>query len=80
MACADRGTKDFFRRFDWIKNPDCPVMFHGVRGQHIKDGQSPSLYNTEEIEVVKSYVNKLLESNQVSDRGRNIFLYTLYPK
>ena len=24
MACADRGTKDFFRRFDWIKNPDCP--------------------------------------------------------
>ena len=55
-------------------------MFHGVRGQHIKDGQSPSLYNTEEIEVVKSYVNKLLESNQVSDRGRNIFLYTLSPK
>ena len=66
VACADKKTSEFFRRFDWIKNPDCPIMFHGVVGQHSKDGLSPSLYNTLEIEHIKSYVGKLLESDLVS--------------
>ena len=64
VACADESTSEFFRRFDWIKNPDCPIMFHGVVGQHSKDGLSPSLYNQQEIGLIKSYVAKLLESSE----------------
>ena len=63
VPCADKKTSEFFRNFDWIKNPDCPIMFHGVVGQHSKDGLSPSLYNTLEIDHVKNYVQKLLKSD-----------------
>ena len=70
MACADKKTSEFFQRFDWIKNPDCPIMFHGVVGQHSKDGLSPSLYNKLEISHIKNYVSKLLleSDNPVSPK------------
>ena len=71
MACADKKTTEFFQRFDWIKNPDCPIMFHGVVGQHSKDGLSPSLYNKLEISHIKNYVSKLLlesDDNLVSPK------------
>ena len=38
-----------------------PIIFHGVEGQDEREEQSPSFFNKSEIEVVVSYVKKLIE-------------------
>ena len=59
-ACAAPEITTLFKKFDWIKNKECPIMFKGVKGRHLKDGQSPSLYNDAEIAVVMEYVHMLV--------------------
>ncbi|KAJ3091711.1 hypothetical protein HK102_013708 [Quaeritorhiza haematococci] len=36
-----------------------PILFHGVRGKDERDASSPSWYNTDEIKIVKKYVDLL---------------------
>ncbi|TRY87279.1 hypothetical protein DNTS_028207 [Danionella cerebrum] len=41
-------------------NVDFPVIFEGVLGKHSKEQNSPSIFNAAEIEVIISYLKKLL--------------------
>lgn len=53
----------------WIKHFSCfcdeqgfPVVFHGVMGKDEREANSPSFFNVTEIEVIVSYLNKLMET------------------
>ncbi|KAM9268311.1 LOW QUALITY PROTEIN: helicase MOV-10 [Morus bassanus] len=39
-----------------------PIIFHGVCGEDRREAKSPSFFNTAEIEVLVSYLKKLLQS------------------
>lgn len=48
MLCVDQGF---------------PVIFHGVMGKDEREANSPSFFNVSEIEVMISYLKKLLLSH-----------------
>lgn len=37
-----------------------PLIFHGVSGTELREGDNPSFYNPEEISVIENYVTQLL--------------------
>lgn len=39
-----------------------PVVFHGVMGKDEREENSPSFFNVTEIEVIISYLKKLMET------------------
>ncbi len=54
---------------EWIKHFSCfcneqgfPVVFHGVMGKDEREANSPSFFNVTEIEVIVSYLNKLIQT------------------
>mgnify|MGYP002629106759 CR=1 FL=1 len=42
-------------------------MFHGVIGRDLREGNSPSWFNQEEIDVVVKYIQKLLKTEKEED-------------
>lgn len=65
-----RGPKeitDIFLGWDALPNKKCPLVFHGVLGQHLQEGSSPSFFNPQEIDVTVQWVDKVLGA-----RGKGI--------
>lgn len=48
-----------------------PLIFHGVAGTDERDGNSPSVYNMAEVEVLKEYLKTLVDHLRKKD-GTNI--------
>lgn len=62
---------------------DFPVIFHGVMGIDAREASSPSFFNVAEVEVLMSYVQKLLETQGKSQgtlAPRDIGIITPYRK
>ena len=38
-----------------------PVVFHGVIGQDMREGNSPSFFNPAEVALVDDYLKRLIE-------------------
>lgn len=64
LVCADESERAMMCGWEWLKNKDFPIIFHGVEGQQTRDESSPSYYNPAEIMIVKDYVNKLTRSRR----------------
>ncbi|XP_074833527.1 helicase MOV-10 isoform X2 [Carettochelys insculpta] len=47
-----------------------PVIFHGVSGEDQREGNSPSFFNVQEIDVLVTYLKKLLQSQGKRGRSR----------
>lgn len=62
LVCADELKRKKMCGWEWLKNKQFPILFHGVEGNQTRDQSSPSYYNPEEVKVVKDYVGKLMES------------------
>jgi helicase MOV-10 len=43
-----------------LPNPQVPLIFHGIQGEHEREGNSPSWFNSHEIKVVLNYVAALV--------------------
>ena len=50
-----------------LPNPDVPVIFHGLCGHEMREGQSPSWFNPLEACVILEYVNKVLKNADAID-------------
>jgi hypothetical protein len=53
---------------DWeeIKGCDFPLLFYGVKGKQMREGESPSYFNPVEIAVVVDLIDGLLKTSDVT--------------
>jgi helicase MOV-10 len=59
-ACANELIRESLCRWEELPKKNFPIIFHGVVGQEVREGRSPSFFNPEEISVVHDYVVKLM--------------------
>ncbi|XP_052829815.1 putative helicase mov-10-B.1 [Octopus bimaculoides] len=73
-ACAD--VKEYSRFCSWphLLQKDFPVIFHDVFSQEVREKSDPSFFNLKEIEVVYSYVDKLLKTQGVKQTDIGIIV------
>uniref|UniRef100_T1GJ05 DNA2/NAM7 helicase-like C-terminal domain-containing protein n=1 Tax=Megaselia scalaris TaxID=36166 RepID=T1GJ05_MEGSC len=59
--CAPLEKTERFIGWKYLPNKDIPLIFHECSGKSLRDEDGPSLYNTDEIEIVMKYINILLK-------------------
>ncbi|KAM6981807.1 putative helicase mov-10-B.2 [Tautogolabrus adspersus] len=62
QASADEMLRNSYCRWPHLPKRDFPLIFHGVTGVDAREASSPSFFNVAEVEVLMSYVRKLLET------------------
>ncbi|XP_041656201.1 putative helicase mov-10-B.2 [Cheilinus undulatus] len=62
VASADEMLRISYCRWPHLPKRDFPLIFHGVTGRDEREASSPSFFNVPEVEVLMSYVRKLLET------------------
>ncbi|XP_048065716.1 putative helicase mov-10-B.1 isoform X1 [Megalobrama amblycephala] len=69
LACADEISSNQYCNWEHlpkrVRNPEhtspgFPVIFHGVIGKDDRESNSPSFFNTSEIDIIVDYLKKLL--------------------
>ncbi|GFG34137.1 hypothetical protein Cfor_08140 [Coptotermes formosanus] len=61
QACGDPALTSLACNWEGLPRKGFPLIFHGVKGKDQREGNSPSYFNIQEIEVVMRYVQHLLE-------------------
>ena len=64
----------------WLPTKDFPVIFHGVEGQDLREGNSPSFFNPEEAVEVAKYVRTLLDEKSLGVSPDQIGVISPYRK
>ncbi|XP_053355474.1 putative helicase mov-10-B.1 [Clarias gariepinus] len=59
---ANQIQREAFCQWEHLPKQGFPVIFHGVMGKDEREANSPSFFNVSEIEVLVSYLKKLLQS------------------
>uniref|UniRef100_A0A8C1G3C7 RNA helicase n=1 Tax=Cyprinus carpio TaxID=7962 RepID=A0A8C1G3C7_CYPCA len=59
---ANQMEREAFCCWEHLPKKGFPVMFHGVLGKDDREANSPSFFNVTEIEVIVSYLNKLMQT------------------
>lgn len=59
IPCADKNETESLCKMSWIPKQGFPIVFHGVRNLHEKEGPSHSLFNEKEVTIVLNYVHRL---------------------
>ncbi|XP_048054939.1 putative helicase mov-10-B.2 [Megalobrama amblycephala] len=59
---ANQMEREAFCHWEHLPKKGFPVVFHGVMGKDEREANSPSFFNVTEIEVIVSYLNKLMET------------------
>ncbi|CAM4628135.1 unnamed protein product [Leuciscus chuanchicus] len=59
---ANQMEREAFCHWEHLPKEGFPVLFHGVMGKDEREANSPSFFNVTEIEVIVSYLNKLMET------------------
>ncbi|NWU92314.1 SDE3 helicase, partial [Upupa epops] len=55
-------VRSLYCNWEELPNRGFPIIFHGVCGEDRREANSPSFFNTAEIEVLVHYLKKLLQS------------------
>lgn len=69
QCCADEVLRNSYCGWEYLKNKNFPVIFHGVTGIDERESNSPSFFNIAEVEVLMDYVRKLLETHGKKGRA-----------
>uniref|UniRef100_A0A673M1T7 RNA helicase n=1 Tax=Sinocyclocheilus rhinocerous TaxID=307959 RepID=A0A673M1T7_9TELE len=59
---ANQMEREAFCCWEHLPKKGFPVVFHGVMGKDDREANSPSFFNVTEIEVIVSYLNKLMQT------------------
>lgn len=59
---ADQMEREAFCHWEHLPKKGFPLLFHGVMGKDEREANSPSFFNVTEIEVIISYLKKLMET------------------
>ncbi|KAI7797624.1 putative helicase mov-10-B.2 [Triplophysa rosa] len=60
MACANEFISNQYCTWEHLPKKGFPVIFHGVPGKDERESNSPSFFNTFEIDIIMNYLEKLL--------------------
>ncbi|GAA6222733.1 putative helicase mov-10-B.2 isoform X1 [Lates japonicus] len=66
---ADEILRNSYCNWEYIKRRGFPLIFHGVTGVDEREASSPSFFNRAEVEVLMSYVTKLLQTHSKKGLG-----------
>ena len=67
--------------FDLLPNKhDCPVIFHGLRSKDLRESDSPSWFNANEVVQVIGYLKQLTQQTECSLQMDDIGIITPYRK
>uniref|UniRef100_T1IYZ0 RNA helicase n=1 Tax=Strigamia maritima TaxID=126957 RepID=T1IYZ0_STRMM len=72
IACGDKMVVNSLCNWQHLPKENYPLIFHGVMGREKKEKHSPSFFNPEEVSMVMSYVNKLLDEKKVQPKDIGI--------
>lgn len=81
IPSADEFVINSLTNWEHLPQKGFPLIFHGVRGKDEREGNSPSWFNPEEVQIVKEYVGLLVKgtrSNRV--KPEEIAVITPYHK
>ncbi|XP_074833526.1 helicase MOV-10 isoform X1 [Carettochelys insculpta] len=70
QECADPLISCSYCAWAELPQQGFPVIFHGVSGEDQREGNSPSFFNVQEIDVLVTYLKKLLQSQGKRGRSR----------
>ncbi|TFK04256.1 putative helicase MOV-10 [Platysternon megacephalum] len=70
QECADRLISYSYCTWEELPTQGFPIIFHGVSGEDQREGNSPSFFNTLEVEALVTYLKKLLQSQGKQGRSR----------
>ncbi|XP_077079164.1 putative helicase mov-10-B.2 isoform X4 [Siphateles boraxobius] len=59
-ACANEISSNQYCTWEYLPKRGFPVIFHGVPGKDERESNSPSFFNTFEIDIIIDYLKKLL--------------------
>ena len=76
--CADKMARESLCQWDKVQNKDFPVIFHGVQGQDLREGNSPSFFNPEEVSIVMKYVRELFDQRSLGIKPAQIGIISPY--
>ncbi|KDR14736.1 putative helicase mov-10-B.1 [Zootermopsis nevadensis] len=60
QVCGDPVLTSLACSWEGLPKKGFPLIFHGVKGKDQREGNSPSYFNVQEIEVIVRYVEQLL--------------------
>ena len=72
VPCVNPSNQSTLSNWEHAPNTSCPLIFCGVEGRDIREGNSPSWFNIHEIEKVRHYVLLLLESKTLNEQDIGI--------
>jgi len=77
IPCGPASVTDTLIDADFLPTKGVPVIFHGVRGQDVREEDSPSWFNPSETLQVVQYAQRVLHTGMDPD---NIGIITPYRK
>lgn len=65
QPCADDAVTHSMLKYERLPNKTFPIIFHGVIGRDQREKSSPSFFNIDEVTLVISYVESLIEDRKL---------------
>ena len=53
VAAADSIRSRILEQWEHLKQKGFPIIFHGVEGEDMREGNSPSWFNLDEVQIVR---------------------------
>eukprot|EP00117_Sycon_ciliatum_P039642 scpid9001/ scgid29262/ Putative helicase Mov10l1; Cardiac helicase activated by MEF2 protein; Cardiac-specific RNA helicase; Moloney leukemia virus 10-like protein 1 len=78
--CADLQERNRFCGWSELPNPSFPLIFHGLEGNDMREGTSPSWFNSAEIVQTADYLKSLFKSPDLGLRMDEVGVITPYRK
>lgn len=82
LACGDRLTTHSMATWEHLPSTssDFPIIFHSVDGENLREGNSPSWFNPEEVLTVVEYVDLLVNQSRPRVSPDDIGIITPYTR
>jgi helicase MOV-10 len=77
-VCADEAQRNCLCHWSGLKKQGFPVIFEAVCGKDLREENSPSFFNPEEVSVVLRYVRELKEARGIPLKTSEIGIISPY--
>ncbi|XP_031573706.1 RNA helicase Mov10l1-like [Actinia tenebrosa] len=77
---ADEKMRERFGEFEMLPKKGAPLVFHGVKGEDLREGNSPSWFNPAEAVQIIRYIQGLKKSEACSIKPTDIGIISPYKK
>nr|CAB3263913.1 putative helicase mov-10-B.1 [Phallusia mammillata] len=78
LVCANKMMRDSLCTWEKLPKQGFPVIFHGVKGEDMREGNSPSYFNPQEASKVYDYISDLLSTRHNPVRPAEIGVISPY--